>query len=103
LSHLHQTNVKSYAIAGSYRPNAINSHSSQESYYKTVVDPDDFNLDKDAFDNCDNDLLVSITSQLGGLPRQIRQPNSNDLPNHSAVYCNTFFMRSSKKKDETKS
>jgi len=37
-SHLCQTNVKSYAIAGSYRPNANESHSSQESFYKTVVD-----------------------------------------------------------------
>jgi pimeloyl-ACP methyl ester carboxylesterase len=96
-SHIHQTNVKSYAIAGSYRPNATKSHSSQESYYKTIVDPDDFNLDRDAFDNCDNDLLVSVTSQLGGLPKQIRQPNSNDIPNHSAVYCNTvhekFFIK----------
>ena len=60
-----------------------------ETYYKTIVDPDHFNLDKDAFDNCDNDLVVSITSQLGGLPKQIRQPDSNDIPNHSAIYRNT--------------
>ena len=88
-SHLYQTNVKSYAIAGGYRPNATKSHGSQETYYKTIVDPDHFNLDKDAFDNCDNDLVVSITSQLGGLPKQIRQPDSNDIPNHSAIYRNT--------------
>ena len=50
-SHLCRTNVKSYAIAGSYRPNATESHSSQESYYKIIVDPDHFNLDKDAFDD----------------------------------------------------
>jgi hypothetical protein len=37
-SHLHQTNVKSYAIAGTYRPSANNSHNFQESYYQTVVD-----------------------------------------------------------------
>jgi pimeloyl-ACP methyl ester carboxylesterase len=88
-SRLNQTNVKSYAIAGSYRPNANKSHTFQESYYKTIVDPDHFNLDKDAFDDFDNDLVVSVASQLGGLPNQIRQPNSNDIPNHSAVYCNT--------------
>jgi hypothetical protein len=35
------------------------------------------------------DLVVSVTSQLGGLPKQIRQPNNNDIPNHSALYCNT--------------
>ena len=33
--------------------------------------------------------MVSVTSQLGGLPKQIRQPNTNDIPNHSALYCNT--------------
>jgi hypothetical protein len=87
-SHLHQTNVKSYAIAGSYRPNANKSHESQELFYKIVVDPGHFNLDKDAFDD-DNDLVVSVISQLGGLPKQIRQPNNNDIPNHSALYCNT--------------
>ena len=88
-SHLCETNVKSYAIAGSYIPNAIKSHENRELYYQTVVDSKDFELDKDAFDGCDNDLLVSVTSQLGGLPRQIRQPNGNDIPNHSAVYYNT--------------
>jgi hypothetical protein len=55
------------------------SHDSQESYYKAVEDSDDFNLDKDASDDCDNDLLVSITSQLGGLTKH-----------HSAIYCNTI-------------
>ena len=45
----------------------------------------------------DNDLLVSVTSQLGGLPKHIRDPNSNDIPIHSAVYHNTvhesFFIK----------
>jgi hypothetical protein len=99
-SHLCRTNVKSYAIAGSYRPNATESHSSQESYYKTIVDSDDFNLDKDAFDDDDNDLVVSVTSQLGGLCKRIRQPNSNDIPNHSAVYCNTVHEKFFIKDDE---
>ena len=95
-SRLHQTNVKSYAIAGSYSPNAMESHNSQESYYKTIVDPEDFNLDK-ALDDSYNDLLVSVTSQLGGLPKQIRDLNSNDIPSQSAIYCNTvhekFFIK----------
>jgi hypothetical protein len=93
-SHLCETNVKSYAIAGSYRLNAIKSHGLQELYYQTVVDSKCFKLDKDAFDGCDNDLVVSLTSQLGGLPRQIRQPISNDIPNHSAVYYNTVHETS---------
>jgi pimeloyl-ACP methyl ester carboxylesterase len=101
-SRLNQTNVKSYAIAGSYRPNANQSHSSQESYYKTIVHSHNFNLDKDAFDDCDNDLLVSVTSQLGGLCNQIRQPNNNDIPNHSAVYCNTVHEKFYIKEDDGK-
>jgi pimeloyl-ACP methyl ester carboxylesterase len=105
-SHLHQTNVKSYAIAGSYRPNANKSHESQESFYKIVVDPGHFNLDKDAFDD-DNDLVVSVTSQLGGLPKQIRQPNNNDIPNQSALYRNTvhdcFYLKDKGISSETNS
>jgi pimeloyl-ACP methyl ester carboxylesterase len=100
-SHLHQTNVKSYAIAGTYRPNAKKSHTFQESYYQTVVDSNQFNLDKDAFDDYDNDLVVSVTSQLGGLRKQIRKLSSNDIPNHSAVYCNTvhdcFYIKDNNK------
>jgi pimeloyl-ACP methyl ester carboxylesterase len=89
-SRLYQTNVKSYAIAGTWKPNANVSHRSQESYYETITNKDYFNLDKDAFDGeDDNDLVVSATSQLGGLPKQIRQLNSNDIPDHSALYCNT--------------
>jgi hypothetical protein len=99
-SHLHQTNVKSYAIAGNYKPKATKSHSSKESYYKAVVDPDDFNLDRDAFDDCDNDLLVSITSQLGGLPQQIRQPDCEDPPNQSSIYWNTVHTAFYIKDDE---
>jgi pimeloyl-ACP methyl ester carboxylesterase len=95
-SRLHQTNVRSCAIAGTYRPDAKKSQSSQESYYKTIVDPEDFNLDK-AFHDSDYDLLVSVTSQLGGLPKQIRDLNSNDIPSQSAIYCNTvhekFFLK----------
>ena len=88
-SRLNKTKVKSYAIAGSYRPNAKMSHKCQESHYKSIVDSIDSNLDKHAFDDDDNDLVVSVTSQLGGLPKQIRNPNGNDIPNHSAIYCNT--------------
>ena len=89
-SRLYQTNVKSYAIAGTWKPDAKDSHGSQELYYKTIADADDFNLDNTLDgDDDDNDLVVSTTSQLGGLPKQIRQPNSNNIPNHSALYCNT--------------
>ncbi len=90
-SRLYQTNVKSYAIAGTWKPNAKDSHRFQESYYETITNKDDFNLDDTLdVDDDDNDLVVSASSQLGGLPKHIRQPNSNnDIPDHSALYCNT--------------
>jgi hypothetical protein len=97
-SHLYQTNVKSYAIAGSWKPNANDSHESQKRDYRVITDDLAFNLDgKDSF-NDENDLVVSVTSQLGGLggfPYQIRQaetnnpPNEENIPNKSAVYPNT--------------
>ncbi|HKG70865.1 MAG TPA: alpha/beta fold hydrolase [Nitrososphaeraceae archaeon] len=97
-SHLYQTNVKSYAIAGSWKPNANNSHESQELDYKFITDNSGFSLDRDGFHD-DNDLVVSVKSQLGGLggfPYQIRQPdinyppNDEDIPNESAIYPNTI-------------
>jgi pimeloyl-ACP methyl ester carboxylesterase len=97
-SHLYQTNVKSYAIAGTWKPNAKNGHESQELDYKFITDNSSFNLDRDGFHD-DNDLVVSVKSQLGGLPGfpcQIRQPGSNDppneedIPNESAIYPNTI-------------
>jgi hypothetical protein len=89
-SHLYQTNVKSYAIAGSWKPNADDSHESQEWDFQFITDNLDFNLGRDGFHD-DNDLVVSITSQLGGLgglQNQIRQPENNDIPNKSAIYSN---------------
>src|SRR3712207_8419328 len=37
-SHLYQTNVKSYAIAGTWKPNAKNSQESQELNYKFITE-----------------------------------------------------------------
>jgi pimeloyl-ACP methyl ester carboxylesterase len=94
-SHLGQTNVKSYAIAGSWKSNAPVSHQFKEWEYKIIKDDLAFNLDgKDGF-NDENDLVVSVKSQLGGLLYQIRQPETNNppneenIPNKSAVYPNT--------------
>jgi pimeloyl-ACP methyl ester carboxylesterase len=88
-SHLCQTNVNSYAIAGSWRPNSTDSHSNQEGVYKVITDKNTFNLDKDVLTD-QNDLAVSVTSQLGGLPYQVRQPGNHDIPNNSLVYNNTL-------------
>jgi hypothetical protein len=99
-SHLRKTNVKSYAIAGTWRPNANESHESQESYYGTVTNKDNFNLEQDGFDGeHDNDLVVSVKSQLGGLPHQIRQPGKNSIPNKGALYPNTIHASFLKRDD----
>jgi pimeloyl-ACP methyl ester carboxylesterase len=86
-SNLCQTNVSSYAIAGSWKPNAIKSHSNQEEVYKAITENNTFNLEDVLTDQ--NDLVVSVTSQLGGLPYQVRQPGSNGIPTNSSVYENT--------------
>jgi hypothetical protein len=57
-SHLCQTNATSYAIAGHWEPNATDSYAVQENHK--------FNLTKDGF-NDQNDLVVSVTSQLTGV------------------------------------
>jgi pimeloyl-ACP methyl ester carboxylesterase len=96
-SHLYQTNVKSYAIAGTWKSHAKDSHEKaktshekQEEYYGIIINNENFNLEKDGFDGeDDNDLVVSVKSQLGGLPHQIRQPGKNDIPDKGALYCNT--------------
>jgi PGAP1-like protein len=88
-SHLCQTNVSSYAIAGSWRPDATDSHSNQEGVYKAITENNTFNLEDNDVLTDQNDLVVSVTSQLGGLPYQVRQPEGNDIPNSSSVYDNT--------------
>jgi hypothetical protein len=101
-SHLCQMPVTSYAIAGSWRPDATDSYSNQEGVYKAITENNTFNLDKDALPD-QNDLVVRVTSQLGGLPYHFRQPGSNDIPNESSVYNNTvhtsyYIMGSDKNK-----
>jgi pimeloyl-ACP methyl ester carboxylesterase len=99
-SHLRQTNVKSYAIAGTWKPKAGLSHEHQESYYGTIANKDDFNLEQDGFDGePENDLMVSVKSQLGGLPHQIRQPGKNGIPNNGALYPNTIHASFLKRDD----
>jgi triacylglycerol esterase/lipase EstA (alpha/beta hydrolase family) len=90
-SHLCQTPVSSYAIAGSWKSKATDSHSDQERVYKVITKNPEFRLDEDGFQG-DNDLVVSITSQLGGLQNQTRQPDSNNIPNNSSVYNNTVHV-----------
>ena len=100
-SHLRQTKVKSYAIAGTWRQKATGSHDYQESYYRTVTNKDNFNLEQDGFDGeLENDLVVSVKSQLGGLPHQIRQPGKNSIPDMGALYRNTIQASFLKRNDK---
>jgi hypothetical protein len=100
-SNLRQTNVKSYAIAGTWRKDARLSHEHQASYYRTITNNNNFNLEQDGFDGeYENDLMVSVKSQLGGLPYQIRQPGKNDIPNKGALYCNTIHASFLKRNDK---
>ncbi len=92
-SHLCQTNVPSYAIAGSWAPNADNSHSQEQLLYRNILVNPFFNLDIDGFrgnSQGDNDLQVSIASQLGGLNgAKFRSITNSTIPNHSEIYHNT--------------
>jgi pimeloyl-ACP methyl ester carboxylesterase len=100
-SNLRQTNVKSYAIAGTWRKGATGSHEHQASYYRTITNNDNFNLEQDGFDGeYENDLMVSVKSQLGGLPHQIRQPGKNSIPNKGALYPNTIHASFLKRDDK---
>lgn len=84
-SHLCQTSVPSYAIAGSWRPNAINDHSYEQTLFGNILSIPSFDLDKDGFHG-NNDLQVNITSQTGGLHSIFRSPGTHDIPIESEIY-----------------
>jgi pimeloyl-ACP methyl ester carboxylesterase len=92
-SHLCQTNVSSYAIAGSWAPYAFRTHEFMEELYESILGSIKFDLDEDGFqDNFqgNNDLAVNLTSQIGGLNSAFRLPgNVTTVPNESVVYPNT--------------
>jgi hypothetical protein len=90
-SHLCQTNVSSYAIAGNWKPNAILSHNDIQVFYSDITNNSALKLDEEF--HGDNDLAVNITSQLGGLPNQIRQPDGTDIPDKSSIYNNTIHSK----------
>ena len=93
-SHLCPTNVKSYAIVGSWGPNAVASHFLMESLFKNILGDPTFNLDTDGFRGNfqgDNDLQVNLTSQAGGLHTKFLTSNTHGaLPNESKGYNNTL-------------
>lgn len=82
------TNVKSYAIVGSWGEADANSQLIQQWLFRNITRNIFLDLDKNVFHG-QNDLLVSVNSQAGGLPSAIvhlGQP----LPDKSALYPNTI-------------
>ena len=88
-SNIHPTIVKSYAIAGSWKPEAKMSHSDMEEYYKNILGNPFFSLDRDGLYG-DNDLQVSVCSQLGGLDGKRRRSVDKNPPKYGAIYENTL-------------
>jgi triacylglycerol esterase/lipase EstA (alpha/beta hydrolase family) len=88
-SNLLLTNVKSYAIAGSWKPKAKKSYKALEKFYRNILGNPVFSLDKDGLYG-DNDLQVSVSSQLGGLNGKLRRSVDKNPPKYGAVYENTL-------------
>ena len=66
-----ETNVPSYAIAGNWAPKAVTGHTFIKNMYRNIIGNPNFDLDIDGFNGTkqgNNDLQVTIESQLGGLP-----------------------------------
>ena len=97
-SNLLPTSVKSYAIAGSWKPDATMSQKVLEEYYRNILGDPSFSLDKDGF-NGENDLQVSVSSQLGGLDGKCRRSADKNPPKYGAIYENTLHASWYKKDD----
>jgi triacylglycerol esterase/lipase EstA (alpha/beta hydrolase family) len=88
-SNLLPTSIKSYAIAGSWKPKANMSHKDLEEYYRNILGNPFFSLDRDGLYG-DNDLQVSVSSQLGGLDGKRRSSVEKNPPKYGAIYENTL-------------
>lgn len=60
-----------------------------------------FSLDRDGLQG-DNDLQVSIISQLGGLDGRLRREVDNNPPKYGAIYMNTLHSSFFRNKDDGK-
>lgn len=100
-SKLLPTSVKSYAIAGSWKPEANMSHKFWEEYYRNILGNPFFSLDRDGFYG-DDDLQVSVSNQLGGLDGKRRRSVDKNLPKYGAIYENTLHSSLFKKDDNDK-
>jgi hypothetical protein len=99
-SNLCPTNVKSYTIAGSWKPDATKSYEFLEEFFRNILGNPFFSLDRDGLYG-DNDLQVSVSSQLGGLDGKRRSVDKNP-PKYGAIYENTLHSNLFKKDDNDK-
>ena len=76
-----------------WAPNAKNSYFQEQWTNQNIVNNASFNLDKNGFginSQGNNDLQVSIISQLGGLSNiKFRSITNTTIPNHGEIYNNT--------------
>jgi hypothetical protein len=87
-SHMCPTNIKSYAIVGSWGQAYNTSKIIQQSIFMNITRNASLDLNRDVF-NGQNDLLVSVKSQAGGLPTSTVHAGQ-PLPDKSALYPNTI-------------
>lgn len=65
------------------------SHKDLEEYYMNILGNPFFSLDRDGLYG-DNDLQVSVSSQLGGLDGKRRSSVEKNPPKYGAIYENTL-------------
>ena len=87
-SHMCPTTVKSYAIVGSWGQADSNSQYIQQWLFRNITSNARLDLDMDVFHG-QNDLLVSVKSQAGGLPTAVVRPGQ-PIPDKGALYPNTI-------------
>jgi hypothetical protein len=77
------------------------SHKDLEEYYRNILGNPFFSLDRDGLYG-DNDLQVSVSSQLGGLDGKRRRSVGKNPPKYGAIYKNTLHSSLFKKDDNDK-
>ena len=77
------------------------SYNFWQKYFRNILGNPFFSLDRDGFHE-DNDLQVSISSQLGGLDGKHRRSKDKNPPKYGAIYMNTLHSSSFKVSDSKK-
>jgi pimeloyl-ACP methyl ester carboxylesterase len=88
-SNLCKTNVTSYSIVGSWKPNGTKSHDNLARLFQNITGNSTFRLDEDGFKG-PNDLQVSLASQAGGINSTVHQDGNYTIPDGSETFLNTI-------------